>query len=219
VALEPGAPAVRVAGGDRIAAGAVLIATGLRRRRLEVPGERELEGHGVGWSATQERTGLAGEDVVVAGGGDGAFESALLLAEVGCRVTLAVRGAPRARREFRARVVAEPRIELLTGTRVIRVAGSGRVQAVRLAGPRGEFDVAAAGLIVKAGVIPNTEWCAGAVELDAEGYLPVDERFGTSRPRVWGAGDVTRPALAGIAVAIGQGALAAAAVRAVLRED
>ncbi len=218
-ALEPAAPAVRTAAGERIAARAVLIATGVRRRRLDVPGEAALEGRGVSLSATQDRERFAGEEIVVAGGGDGAFENSLLLAGVGCHVTLAVRGTARARREFRQRVAAQPRIEVLEGTRVTAVLGEERVRAVRLAGARDEFELPAAGLVVKVGVIPNTEWCAEALEVDAEGYLPVDDQFGTSQPRVWAAGDVTRPPLAGIAVALGQGALAAAAIRAVLRGD
>ena len=216
--LDPGTPAVRMADGSIVAGGAVLVATGVRRRRLDVPGERELEGRGVSWSATQDRERFAGEEVVVAGGGDGAYENAWLLAEVGCSVTLAVRGAPRARREFRERVAGTPRIEVLEGTRVTAVLGEERVRAVRLAGGRGEFDLPAAGLVVKAGVVPNTEWCA-TLERDADGYLPVDEHFGTSHPRVWAAGDVTRPPLAGIAVALGHGALAVAAIRAAIRGD
>jgi thioredoxin reductase (NADPH) len=222
-ALEPEVPAVRTADGTRHAAGAVLIVTGVRRRRLEVPGEREYEGRGVSASATQDRARFAGEEVVVAGGGDAAYENALLLADVGCAVTLAVRGAPRARREFRERVAASPRIEVLEGTRVIgvlgAVAGEERVRAVRLEGPRGTFEQPAAGLVVKIGVVPNTEWCAASLELDPESYLSVDEHFGTSRPRVWAAGDVARPPLAGIAVAFGQGALAVHAIRLVLRGE
>ena len=62
-------------------------------------------------------------------------------------------------------------------------------------------------------MIPNTEWCRAALAHDAEGFLVVSAGFAASRPRVWAAGDVTRPALPAIAVAIGQGALAAAAIR------
>jgi thioredoxin reductase (NADPH) len=219
VAFDPAALVVRTTAGERLKALAVLVACGVRRRRLEVPGESELEGRGVSFSATQDRERFAGEDVVVVGGGNAAFENALILAEVGCHVTLVVRGRPRARQEFRERVAAAPQIEVLEGTRVTAVLGEERMRAVRLAGARGEFDLPAAGLVVKVGVIPNTGWCAGALELDAEGYLLVDDHLGTSHPRVLAAGDVTRPSLAGIAVALGQGALAAAAVRAMLRGD
>jgi thioredoxin reductase (NADPH) len=219
VGLDPAGPAVRVAEGGALPASAVLVATGVRRRRLEVPGERALEGRGVSWSATQDRSRFAGDEVVVAGGGDGAFENAWLLAEVGCAVTLAVRHRPRARREFRERVAASPRIEVLKDTRVTAALGEQRLRAVRLAGPRGEFELPAAGLVVKVGVVPNTGWCAAELECDADGYVPVDEQFGTAHPRVWAAGDVARPPLAGIAVAMGHGALAVASIRAALRGE
>ena len=71
----------------------------------------------------------------------------------------------------------------------------------------------AAGIVIKAGVIPNTEWCRDALDHDAEGFLRVSGSLAASRPGVWAAGDVTRPALPVIAVAVGQGATAAAAIR------
>lgn len=72
-------------------------------------------------------------------------------------------------------------------------------------------------MVVKVGVEPNTEWCRGVLAHDEEGYLRVDERFATSAPGVWAAGDVVRPLLASVPVAAGHGALAAAAIRAALR--
>lgn len=206
-------PAVSVAGGEHVEADAVVIATGVRRRRLDVPGERELEGRGVSYSATRDRAQFSGRHVVVAGGGDAAYENALLLAAVGCTVTLAVKGAPRARSEFRTRVAGEPRIEVRERTRVTAAVGTHHLQAVKLAGAGGEEEVEAAGLVIKVGMIPNTDWCREAVAHDAEGYLTVNASLATSQPRVWAAGDVTRPAVAAIAVALGQGALAAAAIR------
>ena len=215
--LERGTPALRGAGGERLQAGAVLIATGVRRRRLEVPGEAELEGRGVSYSATQDRARFAGEDVAVVGGGDAAFENALLLADVGCRVTLVVRGAARAREEFHARVAGNGRIELLERTRVVAIEGDRQVRDLSVENERGRILLPVAGVVIKAGVQPNTEWCAGAVERDPEGYVLVDESFATSHPGVWAAGDVTRPPLLGIAIATGQGALAAGAIRAALQ--
>jgi alkyl hydroperoxide reductase subunit F len=70
---------------------------------------------------------------------------------------------------------------------------------------------------VKVGVVPNSEWCAGVVALDPEGYVRVDSQLVTSGRRVWAAGDVTRSVPPSIPVAVGQGAQAASMVRAALR--
>ena len=214
VLLEPAAAAVRDAAGERHEARAVLIATGARRRTLDVPGERELEGRGVSYSATQDRERFTGEDVLVVGGGDAAYENALLLAEVDCRVTLAVRGLPRARPRFREQVGRDRRIEVLEQTRVAAIAGEERVATVRLEGRDGAWDLPVAGVVIKAGIVPNTEWCRDAVELDDQGWIRVDDRHGTSHPRVWAVGDATRPEPLGLSVATGQGAMAVAAMRA-----
>jgi thioredoxin reductase (NADPH) len=219
VALEPSAeaPAVRLAGGERLEAAAVLVASGVRRRRLGVPGEREFEGRGVSFSATRDRVALAGRRVAVVGGGDAAFENALLLAAAGCDVTLLVRGEPHARSGFRERVAASPRVRVRTGTRVVEVRGDEAVRGLRLEGPDGAVELETDALVVKIGVVPNTEWCRQAVEVDPDGYVRVDERLATSAARVWAAGDVTRPSPPSIPVALGQGAHAVAMVRAALR--
>lgn len=221
VALEDGLetrpPSLVTADGARHPGSAVLIASGVRRRRLDIPGERELEGRGVSFSATRDRATLAGRPVVVVGGGDAAFENALILSEAGCPVTLVVRDHLRARPEFRGRVARDPRIEVLADAHLTAIRGRERVTAVEIASGGRTFERPAEGVVIKVGVIPNTEWCAGALDLDPEGYLRVDATLRTSRPRVWAAGDVTHPILSGIAVAIGQGALAMGAIRSVLR--
>ena len=219
-AIEPGQPVtLRLAGGEAIAARAVLIATGARRRRLDVPGERELEDRGVSFSVTIDRDKLAGRTVVVVGGGDAAFENALMLAETGGRTTILARGEVRARREFRDRVAAERRIEVREHTSVVAVLGDDHVRGVRTRGEEGEREIACDAVVVKIGVRPNTEWCAGTLAVDPEGWIRVDPTFATSRPGVWAAGDVIRPALSGVAVAAGHGALAVAAIRAAVRTD
>jgi thioredoxin reductase (NADPH) len=211
----PDRPAVRTASGERLEASALLIATGVRRRRLGVPGDRELEGKGVSYD---DRPQLHGGDVAVVGGGDAAFENALLLADAGCRVTLLVRGRARARAEFQQRAAAHPAIARRDGARVVGIEGEGKVRSVRVESSGGGVEaIPADAVVVKIGVQPNSEWCVDALDHDAEGYLRVDAAGATSRPHVWAAGDVTRPALFGVAVAAGQAALAVAAVRAILR--
>jgi thioredoxin reductase (NADPH) len=222
--LEPaGTPvasrAVRLEGGERIEAAAVLVATGLRRRRLGVPGERELEGAGVSFSANRDRASLAGRRVAVVGGGDAAYENAMLLAGLGCDVALLVRGLPRARPEFQQRVAGEPRIRVRQKTRVLEVLGDSVVRALRVLGPGGEEELAAEAVVIKAGVLPNTEWCASELALDSEGYVRVDSRLATSSSHVWAAGDVTRAMPPSVPVAVGQGAQAVAVIRAELRRS
>jgi thioredoxin reductase (NADPH) len=216
--LDPAAPAVSLADGSTLSASAVLVATGLRRRRLGVPGEERLADRGVSHSATRDRGRLAGQEVAVVGGGNAAYENALMLADAGCSVSLVVRDQVRARDEFRARVASRPNIEVLEDTHVVEIVGEDRVTGVRLEGPRGAFELPVAGVVVKVGARPNTEWLRGTLELDADGYVQVDERFGTSQPRIWAIGDVTRPEVPGLAVAIGHAALAVAAVRSALRQ-
>lgn len=211
---------VRLEGGERLSCRALLIACGARRRKLGVPGEDAFAERGVSYSATRDRAQLAGQRIAVVGGGDAAFENALLLLADGCEVSVVVRGAARARREFRERLAREPRARLLEHARVLAVEGRERVSALRIAVPgspeAGEL-LACDGVVVKVGVVPNTEWCRDALVHDAEGYLRVDAAFASSAPGVWAAGDVVRPALASVPVAAGHGALAVAAIRAALR--
>src|SRR5262249_55044575 len=146
-------------------------------------------------SATRDLGRLAGRAVLVVGGGDAAFENALLLADAGSRVALAVRGRPRARREFRARVAATPGIEILHGTTVLEFVGGDRLESVRLsAGGRVEeraFD----GAVIKIGAVPNSEWCSARIRTDRAGFVQVKQAGRTSAAGVWAAGDIVRPAL------------------------
>src|SRR5262249_53429013 len=186
--LEVGpTPELVLATGDRVAARALLVATGARRRRLEVPGARELEDKGVTYSATRDRDVLAGRVVGVLGGGDAACENALNLADAGCDVTLIARAGLRARREVRERVAGASRVRVLEHTRVLEVVGGRWVTGLRLAGPAGESRFECSAVVVKLGVVPNSEWCRAALPHDEAGYLRVDGAFATPVPGVWAA--------------------------------
>jgi len=223
VALEPGGevntPRVVTADGKTHEGGAVLVATGVRRRKLEIPGEAEFDGRGVSYSASRDRAMFANRRVVVVGGGNGAFENALLLADVGCQVTIVTRSLPRARHEFLHRVAQDPRIEVLGAARLTAIKGTDWVKAVRIESDDRGFERPMDGVVIKIGVVPNSEWCAKALELDSEGFVRVDGRLRTARPRVWAAGDITRPTLPSIAIAAGHGAYAMGAIRALVRPD
>jgi thioredoxin reductase (NADPH) len=209
---------VPVRGGEAHEARVVLVATGLRRRRLGVPGEADFQDRGVSYSARRDRDRFAGTDVIVVGGGDGAFENALLLAEVGCRVTILARDEIRARRMFRDRVAAESRIDVVRDANVLRLEGDDRLRAVRYQHEGREVERPVAGIVIKIGRDPNTEWCSSLVR-DPDGYVVTDERGRTSAAGVWVAGDVTRPRSLSVVTAYGAGALVLADIHAALRNS
>lgn len=213
IVLTRDAVVVRDDAGEAHEAGAALIATGVRRRRLDVAGDRELDGRGVFYSATAELDRLTGKRVLIAGGGDAAFENALILAGRGSSVTIAARGTPRSRAEFRRRVAEEPRITVREGTVVTAIGGESRVERASLASARGAETIPVDAVVVKIGVVPNTEWCRNAVALDDDGYVLTQPGGRTAMPRVWAAGDVARPLRASIPAAWGSAAIAVAEIR------
>jgi thioredoxin reductase (NADPH) len=193
---------------------ALVLAIGLVRRRLGVPGEAEYPGRGVSYSATTDLAVIAGQDVIVVGGGDGAFENATILAGVCPHVTLVVRGpAPRARPALRDRCLQAPNVTLLTGCRALAVEGDGRgVTGLRVAGPAGERSLAAAWVVVKVGFAPQTGFLQGQLDLTPEGHIRVDRALRSSVPGVFAAGDIANPYAPSVAAAVGDGAVAARGV-------
>lgn len=215
-----GSPVTRISAKTRsvkredeyLRARALLIATGLRRRHLGVPGERELLGRGVSYSANRDRAAYAGKPVVVIGGGTGAVEDALLCAEVGCQVTLLHRSARfRARTDFLARARKDPRIRIVTNAEILRIAGEATVDSVeyRTKGSRSARVVEGSGVFVRIGWEPRTELLRGQLRLDRAGYIRVRPGGLTSIEGVFAAGDVCSPRCPAVANAAGQGAAAA----------
>jgi thioredoxin reductase (NADPH) len=203
---------VRLRSGEELACIALVIATGVRRRRLGVPGEREFEGRGVLSSGALERERVAGEDVLVVGGGDAAAENALLLAESCATVTLVHRGPKlSARREFAERVQGDHRITVFTESTLERVFGSDRVESVEIqrAGALKAMRMAVRGVLIRVGVEPNSELFTGQLHTDARGYIITDGQHETSAEMVFAVGDISNPRAPTVSGAAGAGATAA----------
>lgn len=208
----------------QLRAGAVVIATGTRSRELGIPGEARLRGKGVSHCASCDGPLLRAKAVGVVGGGDSALQEALTLAQFASRVIVLHRGtALSGQAAYRDRALDNRRVEVRTNTVVEEVLGDAVVTAVRTrtttgsgfatasadTGTMAELELAA--LFVYIGLVPETEWLDGLVELDTSARIPTDEAMRTRLPGVFAAGTV-RAGSAGRAVsAAGDGALAAVA--------
>ena len=185
--------------GSAEAGDAVILATGVARRRLDVPGETALAGREISYSVSKELGGVAGQEVAVVGGGDAAFEGALLLARRCPRIHLLHRGPPRARADFRQRVTAESRIVVHGDRQVVEVAARGRGIAVRT--DRGEV-LDCDRLFVRIGVEPCLIDDDGRLPRDGRGYLMVD-RANRCVEGIYAVGDVCSPDAMAVSVAVG----------------
>jgi thioredoxin reductase len=203
---------VSLASGEELQSIAIVIATGVRPRKLGVPGETEFVGKGMIESAARDRQLFAGKDVCVVGGGDAAVENALLLAEVCPTVTLVHRGKKlRARQEFIEKLRAVHCITVFTESVLTRIIGEEDVVAVEIHRKQGlkPFQLAVRGVLIRIGVEPNTELFEGQIEMDDKGFLVVNGLQETNVSMVFAVGDVSNPLAPTISGATGAGATAA----------
>jgi thioredoxin reductase (NADPH) len=203
---------VRLQSGEQLQAICLMLATGVRRRTLGVPGETEFVGRGVMASGVRDRDEYAGEDVCVVGGGDAAVENALLLAEVCPTVTLVHRGqALRARAVFVERLRGEHCITVFTESELRRIIGGERVEAVEIMrrGAIKPFQLAVRGVLIRIGVEPNTDLFRAQLRTDERGYVVVTSAQETSVENVFAIGDVANPLAPTVSGATGAGATAA----------
>lgn len=203
---------VALRSGEQLQSIGLIIATGVRRRVLAVPGENEFKGRGLIESAARDRKVFAGKDVCVVGGGDAAAENGLLLAEVCPTVTLVHRGKTlRARREFVERLQTNHCVTVFTESVVTRILGDEKVEAVEILrnGAHKPFQMAVGGVLVRIGVEPNTEIFRDQLQTDDRGYIVVTGEHETNISNVFAVGDVSSPFAPTISGAVGAGATAA----------
>jgi len=210
--LELRARRVELRSGEALNAISIIIATGVRRRRLGIPGEMEFAGRGMIESGTRDRDFFAGKDVCVIGGGDAAAENALLLSEVCPTVTMVHRGRKfSARREFSEALATNHCITVFKESQVQRIIGNDEVEAVEIlrGGAIKPFQMAVQGVLVRIGVEPNTDLFRDQLTVDERGYVIVNGQQETSVTNVFAIGDVANPLAPTISGAVGAGATAA----------
>ncbi len=189
----------------------IVFATGVRRRRLNIPGESDFIGKGILVSGAKERSEVAEKTVAIIGGGDAALENSLILAETAKRVYVIHRRADlRARSEFIERAADNPRIEFILNTEVRAINGDQVLESIELKdqGTNSLASLPIDRLLVRIGVIPNSELLKGKCRLDTDGYVIADKLGRTNIPGLYAIGDVANPVSPTIATSVGSAASA-----------
>jgi thioredoxin reductase (NADPH) len=192
---------------------AVIIATGSKYKELDVPGEKELSGHGVSWCATCDGFFFREQDIAVVGGGDSALEEALFLTRFGKSVTLVHRrGELRASKIMQERAFANPKIKFQWDSEVVSMEGEGKISGLRVRNVRtGEESVLpVGGVFIAIGHLPRSELFDGQLATNPDGYLEVEGRSTrTAIEGVFACGDVVDHVYRQAITAAGSGCSAA----------
>ncbi|MCF6508241.1 response regulator [Blastococcus sp. MG754426] len=218
---------VRLADGTEISASALVVATGVEYRTLDVPGAAGLAGAGLYYGAGRpEALDHAGGRVFVVGAGNSAGQAAVFLSQFAASVTLLVRGSSLGATMSAYlvdQIAALDRVTVEHGTEVAGVLGGRRVEGLRLRTGSEEREVAADALFVFIGQAPRTAWLDGVVRRDERGFVLTGTDLGTpppdwplavpplpletAVPGVFAAGDVRHGSMKRIASAVGEGAM------------
>jgi thioredoxin reductase (NADPH) len=232
-------PRLRLSSGDEVEAGAVVLATGVAYRRIQIPSLERFAGAGVFYGAPlAEAQAYAGRTVFVVGGGNSAGQAALHLARSAERVVVLVRGDDLGA-DMSAYLVGEigvtDNVEVRLGTEVVGAVGEARLKALTLRehATGAEREVEADALFVLIGATPRSEWLGEAIDRDDHGYVLTGAGFGrghwpleraplpfeTSQPRVFAVGDVREGAIKRVASAVGEGSVVISQVHRALQRS
>lgn len=189
----------------------VILSTGARWRNMGVPGEVEFKNKGVAYCPHCDGPLFIGKDVAVIGGGNSGIEAAIDLAGIVKHVTV-LEFAPELKADavLQDRLYSLPNVTVLKNVQTKEVTGTDKVDGItymdRATGE--EKHVELQGVFVQIGLVPNTDWLEGTVEL-ARGEIVVDKHGATNVPGVFAAGDCTNSAYKQIIISMGSGATAA----------
>jgi NADH-dependent peroxiredoxin subunit F len=201
-------------GKEKMEARAVIVATGSEPRQLDIPGEKEFIGRGVGYCATCDGPLFTRRAVAVVGGGNAAFEAAVFLAKFAKKIYILERG-PRVLADARNQELAKKtgKIEIITEAKVLRVVGDNFVKQLVYGDSSGlEIALPVEGIFVKSGNRPASGFAADLAELNEKKEIKFDcATYLTKTPGLFVAGDVSEIKYKQIIVAAGEGAKAAMA--------
>jgi len=204
---------IQLANGASLKARSLVLSTGARWRQLGVPGEEEYRNKGVAYCPHCDGPLFKGKRVAVIGGGNSGVEAAIDLAGIVGHVTLLeFADEMRADEVLQKKLRSLTNVEILTSAQTTEITGEGgKVNGLtyRDRNSGGNHHVALEGVFVQIGLVPNTEWLKGDIELSQHGEIMVNERGETSIPGVFAAGDATTVPYKQIVISMGEGSKAA----------
>ena len=190
----------------------IIIASGSLPKKLGVPGEEEFAHRGVFYCATCDGPQFAGKAGAVAGAGDSGITEGLALARIATKVTIVeFLPQPKASKVLQERALSNPKIEIRCATKISAIIGDEHVTGLDLedCSTGAKSRLAAEGILVRIGLLPNTQFLNGVLPLTPAGQIPVNESMETSIPGIFAAGDVRQYSPMQIATAVGDGVNAA----------
>jgi alkyl hydroperoxide reductase subunit F len=203
---------VQLESGATVRSKSVVISTGARWRNINVPGEREFKNKGVAYCPHCDGPLFKGKHVAVIGGGNSGVEAAIDLAGVVGHVTLIeFDKALRADAILVRKLHSLANVTVLTNAQTTEITGDQKVNSLIYKDRATEqlHTVTLEGVFIQIGLVPNTDWLKGVVELSKHGEIIVDAKGQTSVPGVFAAGDATTTPFKQIIIAAGDGAKAA----------
>ncbi|MBD3738481.1 MAG: alkyl hydroperoxide reductase subunit F [Pseudomonas balearica] len=209
---DDGLHTVRFDNGGELKAKTLILATGARWREMNVPGEQEYRGRGVAYCPHCDGPLFKGKRVAVIGGGNSGVEAAIDLAGIVAHVTLLEFGESlRADAVLQRKLQSLPNVTILTMAQTTEVKGDGQKVTGLVYKDRHSdevHDLELEGIFVQIGLLPNSDWLKGTVNLSRFGEIEVDAKGQTNIPGVFAAGDVTTVPYKQIVIALGEGAKA-----------
>ncbi len=190
---------------------AIILANGSSFKSLNIPGEKQLLGKGMGLKASKDGKMYAGRNIYVVGGGDGAFKEALYLAGIARKLTVIhFEDKPGAIYEFTKKFELLENAEIKLGKNLTAVTGKDQVEALELTdvvtGEKERIEDPGCGIFTYIGTTPNTDLYK---ELDlVDHYIPANEKMETVVAGVYAAGDIRVKQIRQVATAVSDGAIA-----------
>ncbi len=204
---------IQLANGASLKSKTVILSTGARWRQMNVPGEDTYRNKGVAYCPHCDGPLFKGKRVAVIGGGNSGVEAAIDLAGIVSHVTLIEFDSKlRADEVLQRKLRSLPNVSIILSAQTSEVVGDGqKVNGLRYSDRvgGGSEHIELEGIFVQIGLLPNTEWLKGTLELSSRGEIIIDDRGQTSLPGVFAAGDATTVPYKQIVIAMGAGSTAA----------